>query len=119
MPPQLLWERDRQLHSVDELLAGARGGRGGTCFLLGEGGIGKTALLDEVSRRAGSDVLVARARCDPMEATLPFGLLSQVAHALGGTDDGVWLSTDAHGGADARSATFYRSLRWLQQAARG
>ena len=117
MLSERLWERDRPLQAAAAGIAVAREGRGGTLFILGDGGLGKTALLDEVSRHAGADVLLARARCEPMETALPFGLLSQIVHALGGADDEVWAPSAAHGGADERSATFYRSLRWLQHAA--
>jgi predicted ATPase len=112
-----LWERDGQLAAADTRIAGAREGQGGTLFVVGEAGLGKTTLLEEISRRAGDEgLVVARARCDPMEASLAFGLLSQIVHGLDGAD--LWSATTGHGDADARTATFYRTLRWLQQTAR-
>ena len=110
-----LWERDRQLSAADARIAAAREGRGGALFILGEAGLGKTAIVEEIGRRAGEDLVVARARCDPMEASLAFGLLGQVIHGLGG-DDVLWTAPAAEG--DARAATLYRTLRWLGDMAR-
>jgi DNA-binding NarL/FixJ family response regulator len=50
-----------------------------------------------------------------MEASLAFGLLSQVVHGLGG-DEEVWNPPSAHG--EARAAALYRTLRWLGDIAR-
>ena len=117
MLPGPLWERDRTLDTAAARIDAARDGRGGTVFVQGDGGIGKTSVLHEVVQRTGADITVAGARCDPMEAALPFGLLLQLVHATGGDDDQVWSATADLGGADARSATFTRSLRWLREAA--
>ncbi|MBV9336269.1 MAG: AAA family ATPase [Solirubrobacterales bacterium] len=46
--------RERELERLQELLARARAGRGGVAVLEGPAGIGKTALLAEVTRRAES-----------------------------------------------------------------
>jgi chromosomal replication initiation ATPase DnaA len=45
-----LWERDRQLRAADACIAAARKGHGGALFILGEAGLGKTALLEETCR---------------------------------------------------------------------
>ena len=119
MPSGPLWERDDQLGAAAARISSARAGAGGTLFILGDGGLGKTALLDEVTRQAGADVRVARARCEPMETSLPFGLLSQIGHALGGADGELWAVAAGQDGADARATTFYRSLQWLEGAASG
>lgn len=116
MLPSRLWERDRSLELAADYLSAARQGRGGSLFFLGGAGLGKTALLGEVAD-AGGDLLVARVRCDPMEAALPFALLSQVVQGLGGRGDEVWGAPVGPGGADTRSATFSRSLRCLEQMA--
>ena len=115
MGARRLWERDHHLHAAAARVAGAREGRGGALFFLGEAGLGKTAVLEEVGRQAGDDLVVAWARCDPMEASLPFGLLSQVIHELGGGHD-LW--TPGTERTDARTATLYRTLRWLEEVAR-
>jgi DNA-binding CsgD family transcriptional regulator len=93
----------------------ARENRGGALFVLGEAGLGKTAVLEEVCRRAGEDMLVARARCDPMETSLPYGLLRQILEGLGG---GHEIPTAVAEGADARNTLLYSTLRWLDEAAR-
>jgi hypothetical protein len=43
---QRLWERESQLRAAEALLAGAQEGRGGALFLLGDAGMGKTAVLE-------------------------------------------------------------------------
>jgi DNA-binding CsgD family transcriptional regulator len=115
MVRERLWERDRQLAAAAACIGAAREGRGGAIFFVGEAGLGKTAILDAAVRLAGEDLRVVGVRCDPMEATLTFGVLSQMVHDLGGGDD-LW--TGATEGADARAATLYRTLRWLQDVAR-
>jgi ATP/maltotriose-dependent transcriptional regulator MalT len=119
VPSEQLWERERQLAAADACIAAARQGRGGATFVLGDAGLGKTALLAEIGRRAGEagDALdVVRARCDPMETSLAFGLLAQIGHGLGGGD--LPWSEPAVPGED-RAAVLYRTLRWLAAAAHG
>ena len=120
MSSERLWERERQLSAADVCVAAARQGRGTAMFVLGDAGLGKTALLDEICRRAGDDagddLVVVRARCDPMEASLAFGVLSQVVHGLGGVDV-LWSGPAVQG--EAGASTFYRTLRWLAEAAHG
>jgi DNA-binding CsgD family transcriptional regulator len=48
-----------------------------------------------------------------MEASLAFGLLSEVVRGLGG-EDALWSAPAAQG--DARAATLYRTLRWLEDS---
>lgn len=115
LQPPRLWERDQHLRAAHARLAGARQGRGGALFLLGEAGLGKTTLLDEACRAAGDDLLVARAWGDPMEAAIPYGLLSQVLRGLGGGPD---LPVGAAQGADARNEILYTTMRWLEELAR-
>lgn len=110
-----LWERDQQLRAAAGCIAGARDGRGGALFILGEAGLGKTTVLEEACGKAGDDVIVVEARCDPMETSLAFGLMSQVVHGLG-EGDHLWTPATEHGGG--RTATLYRSLQWLEERAR-
>lgn len=83
--------------------------------MLGEAGLGKTTLLDEVCRRAEGDMAVVRAWCDPMEAALPYGLVSQVLQGVGGGHD---LPVPATEGTNARTTTLHTTLRRLEEAAR-
>lgn len=109
-----LWERDQHLSAAAARIAGAQESRGGALFVLGEAGLGKTSLLDEICRQADEDLLITRARCDPMETSVALGMLYEVVNGLGG-GAGVW--TGAAEGTDARAATLYRALRWLEQVA--
>jgi DNA-binding CsgD family transcriptional regulator/Tfp pilus assembly protein PilF len=112
-----LWERDEELAAADRHIARAVEGHGGALFILGEAGLGKTTLLEEISRRARDEgLVVAGARCDPMETSLAFELLSQIVHGLGGTHE-QW--SVAYEQTDARAATFYRALHWVRDAVRG
>jgi DNA-binding CsgD family transcriptional regulator len=111
---QRLWERESQLRAAEALLAGAQEGRGGALFLLGDAGMGKTAVLEEVCRRAGEDVLVASGRCDPMEISLPYGLLFQLQASLGGRYDSP---PTLRGETETRSTILYGTLRWLEEVA--
>jgi len=111
---QRLWEREQQLQAVSALIAGTRQGEGGALFLLGEAGMGKTAVLDEVCRGAGRDTVVARARCDPMETSLPYGVLAQLLESLGG---GYEIPAASTGETAARNTILYTTLRWLKEVA--
>ena len=56
--------REDQLAALDEVLAGARGGRGRVVLVAGEPGIGKTRLAEEAARRAAAAGMgVAWGRC--------------------------------------------------------
>src|ERR1700749_2715327 len=55
----LLLGRRTEREALDRLLGGAREGRGAVLVLHGEGGVGKTALLDDVAE-AAADFRIAR-----------------------------------------------------------
>ena len=56
--------RDDQLAALDEILAGARDGRGRVVLVAGEPGIGKTRLAEEAAQRAAAaGMSVAWGRC--------------------------------------------------------
>lgn len=100
-----LFGRGRELAALAELVAGARAGEGGFAWLLGEGGIGKTALVERAvaaAREQGLAVLSAEA--DELERHRPFGVIAD-SLAIGGADgaDGA----DAH---DPRRAAVARLL---------
>ncbi len=112
--PQDLRERDRALAAGADCVAAARAGRGGALFILGVAGLGKSAVLNEICRQAADRVPVCRARCDPMEASLAFGVLVQVVRGLGGDDTQLTAVSPQEG---ARDAALYRTLRWLEATA--
>src|SRR5262245_18075117 len=50
---RMLHGRRAESAAIDQLLAGARGGRSGALVIRGEAGVGKTALLAYATERAG------------------------------------------------------------------
>jgi DNA-binding CsgD family transcriptional regulator len=78
----MLLGRDHERHQIEQALALARSGTSATLALVGEPGIGKTALLDYAAERAAGMRLL-RARGIESEAQIPFGsLLELVRPAL-------------------------------------
>jgi DNA-binding CsgD family transcriptional regulator len=79
----MLCGRDRELQTVARLLDEARAGRSGVLALVGEPGMGKSALLEYAEKQA-SGMRVLRARGVRSEARIPFaGLLELLRPALG------------------------------------
>src|SRR3954463_12690452 len=72
----LLGREDERL-ALDRLLAEAREGHSGVLALVGEPGIGKTALLEHAAHCAG-DMRVLRARGIQSEAEVPFAGLAEL-----------------------------------------
>ena len=78
--------REPELSRAEELVGDAVAGSGGALLLEGDPGIGKSALLDQVARRAG-EMTVLRTVGAAAEATLPFaGLCSLLAPLVGGIE---------------------------------
>jgi DNA-binding CsgD family transcriptional regulator len=78
----MLCGRDRELRMVVRLLKEARAGRSGVLAVVGEAGIGKSALLGYADEQAGG-MKVLRARGVRSEARIPFaGLLELLRPAL-------------------------------------
>lgn len=95
----MLLGRDRERLVVERVLGDARAGRGGVLALVGEPGIGKTALLDDVAARA-EGMAQLRARGIPSEARIPFaGLLELLRPALTHLDRIPELQASALAGA--------------------
>jgi DNA-binding CsgD family transcriptional regulator len=69
--------RDRELAVLEQLLDGARGGRGGVLVLRGDAGVGKTALLDSAVE-AEPEFRVARTFGAEAEMELPFAAVQQL-----------------------------------------
>src|SRR3954449_1731999 len=79
----MLLGREEERLAIDRLLHEARDGRSGVLAVVGEPGIGKTALLDYAIRQADS-MRVLRARGIQSEAEVPFaGLAELLGPALG------------------------------------
>src|SRR5687768_186132 len=77
----VLHGRSREQAAIDQLLAGASAGEGGTLILRGEPGIGKSALLAYAGERAG-DMRVLRAVGVEAEAALAYAGLHQLLRPL-------------------------------------
>ncbi|WFE67642.1 LuxR family transcriptional regulator [Micromonospora sp. WMMD714] len=69
--------REAERTVLDELVRGARSGRGGALVVRGEAGIGKSMLL-EYARDAACDARVIRASGVEFERELPFSALHQL-----------------------------------------
>ncbi|MGO9960789.1 MAG: ATP-binding protein, partial [Solirubrobacteraceae bacterium] len=82
----MLVGRERERGDVERVLERARAGESATLALVGEPGIGKTALLDHAAGRA-SGMQLLRARGIESEAQIPFAsLLELLRPALGVLD---------------------------------
>ena len=64
----MLVGREREREEIDRVLERARSGESATLALVGEGGIGKTMLLDHAAQRAAG-MRILRARGIESEAT--------------------------------------------------
>src|SRR4051794_26769186 len=82
----MLLGREQERQALGHLLDEARTGRSGALGLVGEPGIGKSALLEHAASLA-TGMRVLRARGVPSEAQIPFaGLYELVRPALGYLD---------------------------------
>jgi DNA-binding CsgD family transcriptional regulator len=98
----LLGRKDERL-ALDRLLAQARAGRSGVLALVGEPGIGKTAMLEHAAERADG-MRILRARGIESEAVIPFaGLAELLRPTLGALERIPAPQAKALGGALALS----------------
>lgn len=75
----MLLERESELASIDRAIASATDGAGAAVVVEGQAGIGKSALLDEVRRRAAdAGLTVLSAQGAPLEQDFGFGVVRQV-----------------------------------------
>src|SRR5512144_3338641 len=77
-----LLERDRPLAVLSAAIERAVRGSGSVVAVLGEAGIGKTSLLDELARRVCDDVRVLHAGCEALFTPRPLGPLYDLAPEL-------------------------------------
>jgi DNA-binding CsgD family transcriptional regulator/tetratricopeptide (TPR) repeat protein len=77
-----LAERDVALTTVSGLLDAAARGHGRALFVVGEAGLGKTAVLEYAISVAGGRFRLGVGRADVAEAALPFGLMGQALDAV-------------------------------------
>jgi DNA-binding CsgD family transcriptional regulator len=82
--PRVLVGRETELALIAGVVEAAESARGGAMIVLGDPGIGKTALLDAA---AGAEARVIAARGLEAEAELPFSALAELIEPLiGGLD---------------------------------
>lgn len=79
----MLIEREQPLDRLLDLARRAAEGHGGTVMLGGEAGIGKTALLQEFTRRLGPGHRVLWGGSEALFTPRALGPLQDMAHALG------------------------------------
>jgi len=88
-------------------LEAARAGRGGALFVVGEGGLGKTSVLEAARRQAeAAGMGVGFARGEQLESSLAFGVAREALGDRGGLDGEPVAES---------SAPYYRVLRELQE----
>jgi DNA-binding CsgD family transcriptional regulator/Tfp pilus assembly protein PilF len=109
-----LRERGEVIDAIAAVLESARTGRGGSLFVEGEAGLGKSRVLAAARQLGQPDLRVGLGRGDEMELSLPFGVLDQALSALGGPK----LLTGSVA-ALARPEQLYRLLRWLERSEQG
>ena len=114
-----LLEREAARSAVAAAIAGAQECRGGTVFLVGEPGLGKTTLLTQCCASAMGFAL-AKATCSELEQSVPFGLLDRLLDALGGPvahAPHAPFGAAAPGSAEARLHRYSSILDWLRHRA--
>ena len=78
-----LLERDIYLEELAVHLRQAAAGCGRVVLIGGEAGVGKSALVDEFSRRHRGSARVLKAACDSLSTPIPLGPLLDIGPALG------------------------------------
>src|SRR5215207_5796155 len=77
----MLLGRETEQRRVQDLLDAARAGRSGALVLVGEPGVGKTALLEVAAERAGG-FQILRAGGTEAEAELPFAAVFDILRPI-------------------------------------
>src|SRR5690606_30906579 len=77
-----LWEREHVVAAISATLSAARRGEHSTLLIIGEAGLGKTALLDHALSEAVGDLAVGFGRGEQMERALPFGVMHETLGSL-------------------------------------
>jgi DNA-binding CsgD family transcriptional regulator len=109
-----LLEREQAMEGVAQAFRRAARGEATVLFVVGEPGLGKTALLAECCAGAGGFNL-AWADCSELEQTIPFGLLDRLLGGLGAP--AVTPGTHGEGSREARLSRYTGLLAWLRCSA--
>ncbi|TMK97445.1 MAG: tetratricopeptide repeat protein [Actinobacteria bacterium] len=104
--------REREVAVLEAGLSGADEGTGLLVQLIGEPGIGKSRLIEELIARAGGR-RVLRAACDPYESSTPYQSFRAMLRELAG----IPAEVDAERGGEILARTVAETapdlLRWL------
>jgi DNA-binding CsgD family transcriptional regulator len=79
-----LLEREAAVEAVEAALADARAGSGRVVLVVGEAGIGKSALVERVARESERDALFRWGSCDPLLTPRALGPIHDFAREVGG-----------------------------------
>lgn len=112
-----IFERKTERAAVVRLISEMRMGRGGALFVVGEGGLGKTTILNQARELASPDVRIGWGRGDVMEESLPFGLFAEVLATVDGPRSLLDPSMNGSRNGDFHADRFGAVLRWLQSTA--
>jgi DNA-binding CsgD family transcriptional regulator/tetratricopeptide (TPR) repeat protein len=74
-----LLERDALLHALELRLAAASAGQGSLVLVVGEAGVGKTALVDAFCRQHGTRSAILWGGCDAMRTAAPLSPIFDIA----------------------------------------
>ena len=74
-----LLEREALLRALDVRLTAATSGQGSLVLVVGEAGVGKTALVDAFCRRHETRSAILRGGCDAMRTAAPLGPVVDIA----------------------------------------
>ena len=73
--------RDAELARLQELLATARAGTGRAAMIIGDPGLGKSRLLEELKSSAGDDTHWIVGQCPTFGASMPYHLVIDIARS--------------------------------------
>jgi predicted ATPase/class 3 adenylate cyclase len=80
--------RDRELGALDASVADLRSGRGQVLLVVGEAGLGKTRMLEELRVRVGEEAAWLEGRCASYGAEAPYGPFVDVLRSWIGAEEG-------------------------------
>jgi hypothetical protein len=114
-----LLARDAELAALEAALAEACGGRGRLFLLVGEPGIGKTRLADELCARAPADVRVLWGRCWEAGGAPAYWPWIEILRPLLGETDGAALARELGPWGGALAALLPELRQRVPEAAGG
>ena len=79
-----LLEREAAFATLEDAIDGARRGRGRAVVVVGEAGIGKTALVESIATRSTDGLRVLAGACDPLLTPRALGPVRDIAQKVGG-----------------------------------